>query len=361
MNVSVVRPQDLGASEVTAWRRMQRSGGDLDNPFLSPAFTIAAGRVRPNARVAVLEEENDIVGFVPFEQSRFRIGRPIAAGVSDAQAVIHVPGLEWDALDLLKGCDLDVFEFDHLIASQISSLQSVVRRDSSIIDVSRGYQAYLAERQRASKKIFKSTFEKQRKLERDFGESRFEFENRDPQALDVLIRWKSEQYRRTGRRDRFAVGWIEQLVRDLFDTPSEGCAGTLSALYSAERLVAAHFGLRSDATLSCWFPAYDVGLARYSPGLSLHLQMAEGAATAGLSYLDLGKGDEVYKTSLKSFVVPVGEGWIARPSAAAFVHKVQRVPSRFAFDLITRHPKLRRAARKTLKHVGSVRTIGGKR
>ncbi len=356
MNATVVRPEELGASELAVWRTMQRSSAEFDNAFLSPGFALAAGRVRPNTRVAVLEEGHDVVGFFPFEQGRFRVGRPIAAGVSDAQAVIHAPGLEWNARDLLSACRLDVFEFDHLIASQMPAAQHATRRGSSIIDVSQGYEEYIAERQRASKKIFKSTFAKQRKLERDLGETRFEFDIRDPQALRVLIGWKSAQYRRTGRRDRFAVQWVERLVWDLFDAPAEACAGTLSVLYSAERVVAAHFGLRSESTLSCWFPAYDVDLARYSPGLSLHLKMAEGAAITRLRYLDLGKGDEDYKASLKSRDVPVGEGSIERRSAVALARKVQRTPRRVVFDFIIRHPTLRRGARTVLKQVGSLRS-----
>jgi len=350
MNVAVILPHELGASELAAWRTMQRASVELDNAFLSPAFTLAAGRVRSNTRVAVLEEGQDVVGFFPFELARFpRVGRPIADGVSDAQAVIHAPGLEWNAKDLLRGCHLDVFEFDHLIASQLASAQKVVRSNSAIIDVSQGYQTYITERQRASKKIFKSTFAKERKLERDFGEIRFEFDIRDREALRVLMRWKSAQYHRTGWPDNFAAGWIEHLAWDLFETRSEGCAGMLSVLYSAERPIAGHFGLQSDSTLSCWFPAYDVSLARYSPGLSLHLKMAEGAAATGLRYLDLGKGDAEYKASLRSGHVPVGEGRIERPTATMLARTAYRPLRRFALDRILRHPTLRRGASKILK------------
>jgi CelD/BcsL family acetyltransferase involved in cellulose biosynthesis len=357
MNVSVVRPHELGAPELAAWRAMQRSCRELDNAFLAPGFTLAAGRVRATARVAVLEEGQDLVGFFPFEKGRFRIGRPIGAGVCDAQGVIHVPGHEWNALELLKGCHLDVWEFDHLIGGQLASAgHNVARRSSATIDISRGYEAYVAERQSASKKVFKSTFYKQRKLERDLGATRFEFDIQDSHALGVLLRWKSDQYRRTGRRDRFAIEWIEHLVRDLFETGSDGCTGTLSVLYSADRIVAAHFGLRSDSCLSCWFPAYDPSLARYSPGLSLHLRMAEAAAATGLCYLDLGKGDEDYKQSLKTGEVIVGEGWIDRPSVAAVLRRVRRTPGRLASEVILSHPPLRRAARRALKWVGSLRS-----
>ena len=177
MKISVVRPQELGAPELAAWLAMQRSSPLLDNAFLSPGFTLAAARARPAARVAVLEESQDVVGFLAFERGRLRVGRPIAAGVSDRQAVIHVPGLEWNARDLLKGCCLDVLEFDHLIGGQMASAgRSVSPRSSPIIDVSQGYDAYVAQQQRTSKKTFKSTLYKQRKLERDLGGTRFAFD-----------------------------------------------------------------------------------------------------------------------------------------------------------------------------------------
>jgi CelD/BcsL family acetyltransferase involved in cellulose biosynthesis len=356
MKISVVRPHELGGAELAAWRAMQQSNDELLSPFLSPGFALAAARVRPRARVAVLEEGQDLVGFLAFEQGQLRTGRPIAAGASNCQALIHRPGLEWNTSELLAGCHLDVWEFDHLVAGQITLTgQHIIRHSSPIIDVSCGYGSYLSERQRASKKVFRSTFYKLRKLERDIGQTRFEFDIQDRDAFRELLRWKSAQYRRSGRRDRLAGGWRERLLWDLFETGSDGCVGTLSVLYCGERVVAAHFGLRSDSSLACWFPAYDPSLGRYSPGLSLHLKMAEAAPTAGLRFLDLGKGDEPYKQSLKNDDLTVGEGWIDLPSVAAVMQRARRTPGRFASNLILNHPPLRRAARRVLKLVGSVR------
>jgi CelD/BcsL family acetyltransferase involved in cellulose biosynthesis len=361
MQVSVVHPQELGPRELAAWRAMQRSSRELLNPFLAPGFTLATGMVRSTTRVALLEEGADLVGFFPFDEGRLHVGRPIAPGVSDSQGVIHAPGFEWSVEDLLKKCRLDVWEFDHLIAEQLTAgNHKVARKRSPIIDVSGGYEKYAVERQQRSTKIFKSTLYKQRKLARDLGAVRFEFEVRNQEELRTLIRWKSAQFRRTGFRDPFSVRWIAALVWHLFETRDEGCSGILSVLYSSERMVAAHFGLRSESSLSCWFPVYDVNLARYSPGLSLHLKMVEAAAAAGLRHLDLGKGEEEYKQWLKTDDLTVGEGWIDRPSIVAVVRKVQRAPRRFASDLVLRHPGLRRVARKVRKqirkHAGIVRS-----
>jgi CelD/BcsL family acetyltransferase involved in cellulose biosynthesis len=173
------------------------------------------------------------------------------------------------------------------------------------------------------------------------------------------MHWKSAQYRRTGRRDRFAVGWIRQLVFDLFETSSEGCSGVLSVLYARGEVVAAHFGLRSDSRLSCWFPAYDVRLARYSPGLSLHLKMAEEGAATGIRHLELGKGDEEYKLSLKSGDLIVGEGWADRPSAVAALRRARATARRHTLEFVLSRPALRQAARRTLARVGSLRSLRG--
>jgi len=357
VNVSVVQPEELGVAELSAWRMMQRSTSELAHPFLSAGFAQAAGRARAGTRVAVLEEGPTVVGFFPFERKHFRVGRPIAAGVSDRQAVIHIPGLEWNNQELLRACQLDVWEFDHLVAGQLAAAgRNVTRHSSPIIGLSEGYHTYLTERQRTSKKTVKSTLHKQRKLERDLGATRLDLDVQDPAALALLMQWKSAQYRRTGRRDRFAIGWIERLLRDLFETRPEACVGTLSVLYAAERVVAAHFGLRSESVLACWFPAYDVSLAKYSPGLALHLHMAEAAAEAGVRYLDLGKGDEEYKQSLKSGDLLVGEGWIERPSTSALVRRLQRSPRSVVFSALAHHPTLRRGARGALRHFGRLRT-----
>jgi CelD/BcsL family acetyltransferase involved in cellulose biosynthesis len=358
MQASVVRPNELGAAELSAWRAMQAATPELDCAFLSAPFTLAVGRARSTTRVAVLEDGGEIVGFLPFDLAGRRTARPIAPGVSDAQGLVHVPGLEWSARELLAGCGVDVWEFDHLIAGQLAFAgQNVVRRPSPVIDLSGGYDAYISERRRTSKETVKSTRYKQRKLEREVGESRFEFDATDRSVLSALMQWKSAQYRRTGRRDRFAVRWIQQLVFDLFETRSDGCSGTLSVLYAGPHSVAAHFGLRSESRLSSWFPSYDMRFARYSPGLSLHFRMAEAAAAAGLRCFELGKGDERYKQSLKSGDLWVGEGWVDRPSVAAVIRRARRAPRRHAVDFIMSRPALRQNARRTRAWVGSLRGI----
>lgn len=267
-------------------------------------------------------------------------------------------GLEWDPQILLRGCGLEVWEFDHLLADQSPfAPYHVARERSPIMDLANGYDAYLEDRRRTSKKTIKTTLQKQRKIEREVGEIWFDFDARDQDTLHALMGWKSAQYRRTGRSDRFAKPWITKLVVDLFATQTAECAGTLSALYVNERLVAGHFGLRSREVLSCWFPTYDVTFSKYSPGLLLHLEMAAAAAAQGIRYLDLGKGYAEYKETLKSGDLEVAEGWVEQPSSIALARRVQRAPRRHVTNFVLRHPHLRHTARQALEQLARVRSV----
>jgi CelD/BcsL family acetyltransferase involved in cellulose biosynthesis len=355
VKISVVHPAELSPAELDRWRRLQ-DRPELANPFLSPEFAVCVGRVRAGARVALLEDGPVLVGFFPHERGGFGVGRPIGAGLSDCQGLVHAPGLEWDPRALLRACGLAVWEFDHLLAGQRPfAPYHRARRPSPVIDVSDGYDAWLAARRRAFKQTITALGRKQRKLDREEGPVRFQFDSKDHQVLDALMRWKSAQYRRTGRSDRFARPATVQLVRDLLQTRAPGCSGTLSVLYAGQRPVAIHFGLRSATTLTCWFPTYDVARSKYSPGLMLYLFMAEAIAAAGLCRLDLGKGDEEYKAVLGNQELLVAEGCVERPAPVAVARRLQQAPRRYATDFVLRRPALRGTARRLLRRVGQLR------
>lgn len=359
MKITVVSPDELTTAELDRWRSLQRESPHLQNPFLSAQFVLAVSRARGNVRVGVLEQDGEIVGFFPYEVHGRGIGRAVGVGVSDCQGLIHGAGVRPDPRKLLRECGLAVWEFDHLLAEQtFLSPCHAVPATSPTIGLGDGYENYLQRKRETSKKTIKATLYKQRKLGREVGPLRFSFDVRDPDVLRMLMRWKSAQYRGTGQYDRFAQGWIVHLVEDLLASRARECAGTLSVLYAGDEPVAAHFGLRSESVLSCWFPAYDRGYAKYSPGLSLHLEMAAAADGEGIRYLDLGRGDEEYKESLKNGEVMLAEGWLERPSPTAAVRRVQRAPRWWVKGLFRSHPQLRVQAHRTLGRLGRLRNAG---
>ncbi|GGK76389.1 polysaccharide biosynthesis protein CelD [Sphaerisporangium melleum] len=357
MRVTVVRPGELGEPELARWRELQRATPSLDNPFLSVEFALAIGRLRSYVRVAVIEDGGKVVGFLPFERHAFGIGKPLGTWLTTCHGLISVPDLAIPAREILRACRLSVFDFDHMVAGQPTwePHESAVR-PVPMMNLTGGFDAYIEHVRAGSPKNYKTVRYKERKLAREHGEIRLSWCATDPEVMRTLTGWKSDQYRRTGRVDRFAQPWIVELIDEMHacDTPSFG--GVLTMLYAGDTPVAGHFGLRTHNTLVGWFPAYDPEFARYSPGIMHHLHMAEQAASHGLGQVDMGKGGREYKAWLKNDVTHVAEGRVSRPSAAAAVHWIGRAPVNKARDIVVDRPSLYRVYDKVLKGFGRVRT-----
>jgi CelD/BcsL family acetyltransferase involved in cellulose biosynthesis len=356
MRVTIAHPRELGEPEVSRWRALQEGHAAFDNPFLSPEFTITVGGLRDMVRVAVLYDGPDIVGFFPFERHPMGIGKPVAAGLTDAQGMVHDKELEIDPRRLLKLCGLSVFEFDHLVAGQPLLGANYERYPSPVIDLSQGHGTYTEFLREHSGKTYKSTLAKSRKLARDAGPVEHAYATTDPAPLRALLGWKTDQYRRTGRTDRFSQKWIVELVERLLDTQTESFAGVLDMLSVNDNPMAGHFGLRTRTTLVGWFPAYDTAYAKYSPGLIQHLAMVERAAEAGIQLIDMGRGDKEYKEKLKNGELEVAEGRIATRGVAAGVHWLMRVPARKTRATVLANPVLHKTADRALKTFGRLRT-----
>ncbi|GGW96605.1 GNAT family N-acetyltransferase [Streptomyces lomondensis] len=363
MDIDVYRAHEVTAADRTAWTTMQSKAPvhgtpQMANPFLSPEFALAVGRHRRGVRIAVMRDGpgGEPTAFFPYERTPAGVGRAIGLGLSDCQGLVHEAGFRWDAPSLLAACGLAIWEFDHLAEGQQPFERSArASFPSPVIDVADGWEAYVARLGERSPKGTRTRLAKERKLAKAAGEVRYVHDERDPVMLHTLMAWKSAQYRRTGRSDRFAQPWITQLVEQLFHTRADSFAGQLSVLYAGDQPVAAHFGLRTDHVLSCWFPAYDLAFAKFSPGVALHLRMAERAADDGISYLDLGRGQGEYKDSLKTREIFVSEGWVTRRHPVAVAHRARRAPVRALRNFVVSRPELYDPADRLLKRVGRLR------
>ncbi|CAL9653739.1 hypothetical protein SUDANB105_06718 [Streptomyces sp. enrichment culture] len=357
-SITIHRPEELDAPLVGAWHRAMEESPEYANPFLSPEFAAGIARFRSGARVAVLREGGEPVGFLPYERNPLGVGRAIGLGLSDCQALVHLPGVTWDTHALLRACGLSIFEFDHLVEEQKPFAEHVTGTFASpVVDLRPGDEADYPQWLRATYPgLAKTTLKKERRLARDLGEVRFVHDERDPRMLRRLMRWKSAQYRRTGRMDRFSRPWIVGLVDHLFQLREEHCTGVLSVLYAGDRPVAAHFGPRSHTVLAAWFTTYDPELRYYSPGLLMHLRMAEAARHDGVRVMDFGRGDKEYKDWLKTRELRVGEGFATRPHPVAAAHRLWRRPVRGLRNTVLAHPGLRQPADRLLKTVGTLRS-----
>jgi CelD/BcsL family acetyltransferase involved in cellulose biosynthesis len=320
MQIELIQPDQLTDAHIEAWLRLCAK----QSPYFHPRLTQLVGQVRDDARVAVLRDGDRIVGFFPHEQRR-GVGRPIGGKLSDYHGIIAEPHTPIDPLELLRACRLTAWTFDHLPTDQTAfAPYAAVRDESPILDLSRGYDAYEADRIARGGKQLRETLRRERKLTREHGAFRFVQHADDPAVLDQLLSWKADQCRASFVPDFLALDWTRRLIRLIHAQRDADFAGQLSALYVNDRLIAAHFAMATSTVWHSWFPAYDPAFAPYSPGLILLLAMARTAAACGVQHIDLGKGMSTYKQSLMTGSLPLCEGVVELPSLATSARHARR-------------------------------------
>ncbi|HEY3941251.1 MAG TPA: GNAT family N-acetyltransferase [Acidimicrobiales bacterium] len=309
MQVSVVRPGDLGPVEVSAWRELQQGQVALSSPFLSPDFALAVGRARDDARVAVVEDAEGFAGFFAFQLGPGATGAPIGDGICDAQAFVCRAGLEWDPRWLVRSSGLVAWRFDHLRVEQ-SAFEPYHRalHSAPVMDLSDGLDAFRTAVSTVSKDVLAQTARRRRKLAREVGPVVTEWADPAAEPFDALVGWKSAQYAATGTWDRFEHRWIRTVLDELRAAHCSHCTGLLATTRAGGRLAAVHFGLAGLHGLSWWFPAYDPALGAYSPGLVLLLDLAECAAERRVATIDLGRGEHGYKRRVATGRYLLAEG-----------------------------------------------------
>jgi CelD/BcsL family acetyltransferase involved in cellulose biosynthesis len=309
MKVEVVLPDELGPGDLEVWHRFQSEDPRLSSPFLAPEFAQAVGRARDDARVAVIDD-GGVAGYFAF-QLNARHGVPIGATICDTQAVVCHRDLCWDARWLVHSCGLDVWQFDHLVIHQDPFAPfHAVRHSSPTIDLSGGHDDFLESVRARSKNVIAQVARRRRKLTREVGPVTTTWDSADPEVFAAMVKWKSDQYQRTGTWDRFEDNWIRDVLTEMLRYKSVGCSGVMAATHAGDRLAAVHVGLLGGSGLSWWFPVYDPDLSQYSPGLVMLLDLAEQAAQRGIRTIDLGRGEHSYKLRVATGAYDLAEGQV---------------------------------------------------
>ena len=325
MKVSVIRPQELDDTQIKNWNTIQLSEPSLASPYFCPNFTLAAAECIEDVFVAVLENDSKEIGYFPFQRKSQFIGGPVGGMLSDYQAVIINSDTEWDASSLIQKCGLGVWDFDHLISSQ-KPFEPFHQRSchSPIMNISDGFEAYCQERKKSGAKRVSQFLRKSRKIENELENIRVEIFEKDPRVLNQIFLWKLEQCRRTGVVEFFNFIWARELVERIFYMREKNFSGLVSAMYHGDNIVAAHMGMRTETVLHYWFPTYNSEYSKYSPGGILLLHLAKALSKDNVKYIDLGKGEDIYKASFANSQIDLAEGSVMIPSLTASRVKLKR-------------------------------------
>jgi CelD/BcsL family acetyltransferase involved in cellulose biosynthesis len=319
VNVVVKRPQELSPGEVTAWHDFQSADPALCSPYFSIEFALACDRVRQDTRVAIVQKNDAPTGFLPFHRGPLGYCLPLGAALSDFQGMIAQKGVSIDLVALMRKAGIGLYPFDYIPATQ-HAFNNCFEGEAAChsADLSKGFAHWYDGRFIEHKKYHKRYEANARKLEKNHGEIVFTMDDRNEDAFDTLLAWKSAQYHATGVFDVFSVPWTRALLQQLWHTKSNHFAGQLSTLRVDGKMVAAHFGMRADHAAHYWFPAYDPAFSSFGVGHILLLKLIQNHADAGVRAVHLGVGDYRYKHQFGGATVMVCDGTAFSPSLVGF-------------------------------------------
>lgn len=313
LQVEIVRIDQLTLADRVLWRAMTDANPDLTSPYFRFEFADIAGRISPDAAVAILSRDGRTVGYFPHQRRGAAI-QPLGAPMNDYHGVIAMPG-EAPPLETVAA----LLGAPRLNVSAWVGPSGVGEPRETLMTITpeHGFDAWYAERRQTWGKYFKDKERARRSLETEHGAIRVEYDLRDPQLLDHLIALKSDQYIRTGRHDIFACGWTRDLLHALMADRREDFGASMAALWTGDRLAAIEYSLHAGDRYHFWFPAYEPAVARCSPGILLTLDTMRLGCADGFRVYDFGFGGEGYKKYFCNATQGVREAVVLKPGLGA--------------------------------------------
>jgi CelD/BcsL family acetyltransferase involved in cellulose biosynthesis len=323
MNIRVVKPSELTPDNIDRWRTYQRQSAVLSNPFFSPQYVEAVGQVQPGVRVGIVENENEIVGFFPFQLAARNIADQVGLRLCDLSGPILKTDVVVNPESLVRGCRLAGWHFQNLVQSGSMQPYQWAQAESPFLDLTGGFDSYKRDRKEAGSALFEELARKSRKLHREAGALRFEFHTGEQAVFDQLMKWKAAQRAETKTFNVLTMHWARALLNKIRDIQTAEFAGVLSVLYAGDQMAAVHLGMRSRNVFHYWIPAYNPELAKYSPGAILLLEMAMTASATGVTRIDLGTGNEKYKQRFKSGSLTLSFGSVNCSLSSAVLSRIR--------------------------------------
>jgi CelD/BcsL family acetyltransferase involved in cellulose biosynthesis len=315
----ILRPSELGESEIAVWHQMLDSSPSLQRAFFTPAFAVACERAIGRAHVGVLHEGGTIVGFLPFQfrtgwHQGVRLAERIGGNMSDNAGVIAWPDFKTDAAALVRCCGLGSLSLSHLMEGQERlGLEADWSQLSYVCDLRAGSGAFLSDLSARNRDLVTGTKRYQRKAEKTYG--KLCLDSAASIAADALagaLAMKRLQYRETQVPDPFASPSNLALMEVLKATPGQECRLVLTRLRAGDRTLAQHLGLQYKDVLSWWFPAYDRDAKGVSPGRLLLWLMIQHASNHAIGLIDYGEGEAQYKRQFSTGRLRLGRAlWSA--------------------------------------------------
>jgi CelD/BcsL family acetyltransferase involved in cellulose biosynthesis len=325
MQVTVVRPSELGRSEAEQWRAFQGSSLMLSHPFLSLSYARVWGTAKPGARVAVVEDSGRIEAFIPFEIGDGRIASPLGGAYTAVDGLV-TSGAPLNMRSVVRKANLRGWRFERAPVGQkaldphrYTGPQHC--RTVSYVDLSRGYDKYLSGLSDGTRKRIARTEAYRRALQRKLGSVSFEWSNPKPEYFDQLFQWKSDQFRNA--RETAENPAVMSVLRELAFMDNDDCRGLIGVLSAGEQTAAMTMCLEGPGVIALYTLGYNPEFARFSAGTMQLLDLIRDAVTHGINMVDFGTDYTVTENTYKdrfrnaTYELTGGAVWASRIEAKA--------------------------------------------
>lgn len=280
-----------------------------DDPFFDPEYARLVAGVRPDTRLGLAFDGEQLVGAWPLHRRPGAWARPIGGPFSDWHGPVLSADTDLSACDFLRGLGLLGMSSFGWLPQDTESQTRLTMSGANMSDVSAGWDSFLENQNERWPKHFKKMRRLARNMERDFSEVEFSFDDPSDDTFSRLIHLKREQFRRTGRHDVLASEWAHQLVDGLRHQKSDNFRLRLVSLHLDGKHAASELVLQSGKIFHGWITAYEAEVNQYSPGNFVVQFMLEAmAGTDGAKIYDAGPGLDHYKRHYSNFQLPVGSG-----------------------------------------------------
>lgn len=317
MRIEVVHPGELGAGEVRAWRALQ----DHKSPYLTPDWAKVVGKARPDARVAVIEDGLEIVGFLGVQRPSRFAAMGLGAPIADYQGLVGAADLPVTATALCRALKVGRIDLTHVPDGQDFFAPFAAGGDGSwLADVRSGVEAWRAAQRVRRPEFVRQTDKKLRKLSKERGVVVTPL-SRHRGHFEQMLAWKRLQLARTGQPAIWSTRWVSEVLHASFEAEGPHFSGAFFTLTSGDDLVAAAYFLRSEGVLHDWIVAHNPAYEAYSPGVLISRAAVEWAGENGLDEVDFGPGDYQYKRQLSNDQRRLVWGSAAGASASGLVRR----------------------------------------
>jgi CelD/BcsL family acetyltransferase involved in cellulose biosynthesis len=300
------------------WRALQGMTPEFASPLVGPDFARFLARYRPDAKVAIGFEGEEAVAFFAFHPAKNGYVRAIGAPFCDYQAIVTDPTIGVTGEAFLSAAGIASIAFSSLMDPHNlfdkSSLEVV---EAHRIDCKGDGHAFFETLRVANLKWSKNLRRLTNKMDRELGPVHLVAHDSNEASFDIMMAIKVQQFYQTGVTNVLRPDWVKRFMHDLFHLRDKDFSGCMVSLYSGEKFVAGHFGVRQGTWFHPWIASTCPLSHAYSPGIIFLGEMVRQSDQIGLNVIDLSAGHGHYKSQFCRNPISVHAGVVGtKPKTA---------------------------------------------